>query len=85
MDVVVWGKQGEVVSQYLSKGRQALVEGRLRERKWEGQDGQQKRRMEVVADSVRFLGKRGRQQPRRGLGAVSPAPGRNNRYRTVLI
>ena len=58
MDVVVWGKQGEVVSQYLSKGRQALVEGRLRERKWEGQDGQQKRRMEVVADSVRFLGKK---------------------------
>lgn len=58
MDIVVWGKMGETVSQYLSKGRQALVEGRLRERKWEGSDGQQKRRMEVVADNVRFLGKK---------------------------
>lgn len=58
MDIVVWGKQGETVSQYLSKGRQALVEGRLRERKWEGSDGQQKKRMEVVADNVRFLGKK---------------------------
>ena len=72
MDVVVWGKQGEVVSQYLSKGRQALVEGRLRERKWEGQDGQQKRRMEVVADSVRFLGKR--DDSSRGAGSEQSAP-----------
>lgn len=58
MDVVVFGKQGENVSQYLSKGRPALVEGRLVERKWEGKDGQQKKRMEVIADTVRFLGGR---------------------------
>ena len=72
MDIVVWGKQGEVVSQYLSKGRQALVEGRLRERKWEGQDGQQKRRMEIVADSVRFLGKK--DDSSRGGGSEQSAP-----------
>lgn len=55
IDVVVWGKQAETVSQYLSKGRQVLVEGRLQERRWE-QDGQQRRKTEVVAENVRFLG-----------------------------
>jgi len=57
IDVVVWGKQAETVSQYLSKGRQVLVEGRLQERRWE-QDGQQRRKTEVVAENVRFLGSR---------------------------
>lgn len=66
IDVVVWGKQGETCSQYLSKGRPVLVEGRLQERRWES-DGQQRSKMEVVAQTVRFLGGRrdegqGRQQ-----------------------
>jgi single-strand DNA-binding protein len=58
IDVVVWGKQGENCSQYLSKGRPVLVEGRLQERKWES-DGQQRSKFEVVAQNVRFLGKKG--------------------------
>jgi single-strand DNA-binding protein len=57
IDVVVWGKQGETVSQYLSKGRSVLVEGRLQERRWE-YEGQQKSKMEIVAQTVRFLGGR---------------------------
>ena len=58
IDVVVWGKQGESCSQYLSKGRQVLVEGRLQERSWES-DGQKRRKTEIVANTVRFLGKKG--------------------------
>lgn len=57
IDVVVWGKQGESCNQYLAKGRSVLVEGRLQERKWES-DGQQKSKMEIVAQQVRFLGKK---------------------------
>lgn len=55
IDVVVWGKQAETSSQYLSKGRGVLVEGRLQERKWES-DGQKRSKMEIVAQNVRFLG-----------------------------
>ena len=58
ISVTVWGKQGESCSQYLSKGRQVLVEGRLQERSWE-QDGQKKYKMEIVANTVKFLGKKG--------------------------
>ena len=57
IDVVIWGKQGETVSQHLSKGRSVLVEGRLQERRWES-EGQQRSKFEVVASGVRFLGKK---------------------------
>ncbi|MBI4824006.1 MAG: single-stranded DNA-binding protein [Nitrospirae bacterium] len=57
IDVVVFGKQAESVSQYLSKGSSVLVEGRLQERRWES-EGQQKSKFEVVAQTVRFLSKR---------------------------
>jgi single-strand DNA-binding protein len=57
INVVVWGKQGETVAQYLSKGKSVLVDGRLQEHRWEA-DGQQKSRFEVVAQTVRFLGRR---------------------------
>ncbi|MDA8169263.1 MAG: single-stranded DNA-binding protein [Nitrospiraceae bacterium] len=61
IDVVVFGKQAEPCSQYLSKGKAALVEGRLRERRWE-YEGQQKYKMEVLAQSVQFLGGGGKRQ-----------------------
>jgi len=57
IDTVVFGKQAENCSQYLSKGSQVLVEGRLQERRWES-DGQQKSRFEVIAQNVRFMSKR---------------------------
>jgi single-strand DNA-binding protein len=55
--VSVWGKQAEQVNQFLSKGRQVYVEGRLHARSWEGQDGQMRTSLEVTADRVLFLGK----------------------------
>ncbi|HET8722711.1 MAG TPA: single-stranded DNA-binding protein [Anaeromyxobacteraceae bacterium] len=56
-DVEVWGKQAEQVGEYLAKGRQVYVEGRLKTDKWQDkQSGQERSRVKIVADSVRFLG-----------------------------
>ncbi len=55
IDVVAWAALGERVAQYLSKGRPALVSGRLQSRAWE-QDGQKRSKVEVVANDVTFLG-----------------------------
>lgn len=58
VDVVAWGPLGERVAQYVTKGRQVLVSGRLQSRSWE-QDGQKRSKLEVVALDVTFLGGRG--------------------------
>ncbi len=55
--VVAWRKLAEQCNQFLTKGRQVYVEGRLRTRNWEGQDGQKRVSVEVVANKVLFLGK----------------------------
>jgi single-strand DNA-binding protein len=58
-DVTVWGAQGENCATYLQKGRPVAVDGRLEWREWEAQDGSGKRSaVEIVADSVQFLGSR---------------------------
>ncbi|MFZ9595635.1 MAG: single-stranded DNA-binding protein [Bdellovibrionia bacterium] len=54
--VVVWGKTAENCSQFLSKGRQVYVEGRLQTRQWQDKDNQTKYTTEVVAQTVQFLG-----------------------------
>ena len=53
-NVVVFGRQAETVSQYLRKGSSALIEGRIQNRSWDGQDGEKKYRTEIVADRVQF-------------------------------
>ena len=55
IDIVAWGPLGERVAQYLTKGRPALVSGRLQSRSWE-QDGVKRSKVEVVANDVTFLG-----------------------------
>jgi len=56
-DVEVWGKQAEQCREYLFKGRQVYVEGRLKTDKWQDkQSGQDRYKVKVVADTVRFLG-----------------------------
>ena len=55
--VVAWNQLAEQCNQYLAKGRRAYVEGRLRSRSWDGQDGQKRYRNEIVADRVSFLDK----------------------------
>ena len=61
VDITVWGKQGENCAEYLSKGRPAFVEGRLQYSTWES-DGQKRSKLEVVANTVQFLGSRGDSQ-----------------------
>ena len=58
-DVTVWGNQGENCAQYLAKGRQVAIDGRLEWREWEAQDGSKRQAVEIIADSVQFLGGRG--------------------------
>jgi single-strand DNA-binding protein len=57
-DITVWGQQGENCAQYLSKGRPVAIDGRLEWREWEAQDGSKRQAVEVVAESVQFLGGR---------------------------
>jgi single-strand DNA-binding protein len=57
--VTVWGQQGENCAQYLAKGRPVAIDGRLDWREWETQDGAKREAVEIVADSVQFLGSRG--------------------------
>jgi single-strand DNA-binding protein len=58
IDVVAWAQLAERVSQYLTKGRRCLVQGRLQSRSWE-QDGQKRSKVEVLANDVTFLDGRG--------------------------
>jgi len=54
-DVVAWGKLGELVSNYLAKGRKVLVVGRLQTRNWDAQDGTKRQRTEIVATDINFV------------------------------
>jgi single-strand DNA-binding protein len=69
-NIVVWGRQGETVKEYLRKGRSAYVEGRIQTRSYEDRDGNKKWITEIVASRVQFLGGRGEG----GSGASQAAP-----------
>ena len=53
--IVVWGKQAEMCSNYLSKGRLIMAEGKLQTRQWEDQNGQKRYTTEIVAFNIQFL------------------------------
>jgi single-strand DNA-binding protein len=57
-DVTVWGAQGENCAQYLAKGRPVAVDGRLEWREWEDKEGHKRQAVDIIADSVQFLGSR---------------------------
>ena len=57
--VSVFGNQAESCAQYLAKGRPVAVDGRLDWREWQAQDGSKRQSVEIIADSVQFLGSRG--------------------------
>ena len=67
IDVVVFGKQAESCGEYLSKGQPVLIEGRLRYRTWESQEGQKRSKHEVTASRVQFMPKAGRASGGSGL------------------
>ncbi|HEY1316076.1 MAG TPA: single-stranded DNA-binding protein [Gaiella sp.] len=70
-DITVWGNQGERCAQYLSKGRPVAVDGRLEWREWETPEGNKRQAVDVVADTVQFLG--GRADGEGGGGGYIPA------------
>lgn len=61
-NVVVFGRQAELVKQYLSKGNGVFVEGRIQTRSWDAQDGSKRYRTEIVADRIQFGPKGGASQ-----------------------
>lgn len=63
VDIVVWGRQAETATQYLSKGSSLLVEGRLNQDRWEDKEtGKPRTKLNVVADRIQFLDSRGGNQ-----------------------
>jgi single-strand DNA-binding protein len=57
-DVTVWGAQGDNCAKFLSKGRPVAIDGRLRWREWTNNEGQKRQAVDIIADSVQFLGGR---------------------------
>jgi len=75
-DVTMWGRTAEVAAEYLSKGSNVLVEGRLRQEKWE-QDGQKRSKVKVICDKMQMLGSKGGGQGGSSSGgnhSSAPAP-----------
>ncbi|MBI3306514.1 MAG: single-stranded DNA-binding protein [Candidatus Omnitrophica bacterium] len=73
--VVVWGRTAENCNEYLKKGSQVCVEGRLQSRSWDAQDGTKRSTTEVIAQNVQFLGRPG---GARGAESVEPAAESND-------
>jgi single-strand DNA-binding protein len=57
-NITVWGAQGENAARFLAKGRPVAIDGRLEWREWEAQDGTKRQSVDIIADSVQFLGSR---------------------------
>ena len=72
-DVTVWGAQGENCANYLSKGRPVAVEGRLDWREWEDKEGNKRQTVEIIANTVQFLGSRDGSGGGNGNGGFSPS------------
>lgn len=75
-NIVMWGKLAEITGQYLSKGRQVYLEGRLETRDWTGQDGVKRYRTEIVADNMIMLG--GNAGSSSSFGHDTPMPSDNS-------
>ena len=70
--VVAWARLAETCAEYLTKGRQVYVEGRMQTRSWDGDDGVKRYRTELVAQEVKFLGGGGH---REGVGVAAGVAG----------
>jgi single-strand DNA-binding protein len=71
-DVTVWGAQGENCANYLTKGRPVAVDGRLEWREWQDQQGNKRQSIDIIADSVQFLGSREGGGDNGGSGRFTP-------------
>lgn len=73
IDIVAWRQTAEFVSRYLTKGRMAVVEGRLQMRDWTDKDGKKRRNAEVLADHIYFGDSKRDTEPVGGYYAPPPA------------
>lgn len=73
--VSVFGTQCERCAQYLAKGRQVAIDGRLHWRSWEAKDGSKREAVEVVADTVQFIGAREGDSQREATASSAKTPG----------
>ena len=72
-NVVLWRKLGEIANQYLKKGNQVYIEGRLQTRTWDGKDGQKRNRTEIIADNMIMLGSKNSSSAGSGSSAGYPS------------
>ena len=72
-NVVVWRNQADVVEKYVKKGTQLYVEGRIRTRSWDDQNGNKRYTTDIVADTLQLLGRRPENNAQQG-GYQQPAP-----------
>lgn len=75
-NIVAWGKLGETVSQYLTKGRQVYVEGRIQNRTWEDREGKKRTSTDIVANDIVMLGGRGEGSTEAPARAAAPSAAR---------
>lgn len=61
--IVAWGRLGEICGEYLSKGKQVYIEGRIRTNEWEDQEGNKRQTKEIVATTMQMLGSRAQAEP----------------------
>ena len=73
-NVVLWGRQAEIASQFLIKGSLVLIEGRLQTRNWEDKQGQKRRTTEVIAERMQLGPRPGGSRPDQGQDQKSSAP-----------
>jgi single-strand DNA-binding protein len=80
--IVAWRRLGEICGEYLSKGRQVYIEGRIQTREWEDKDGIKRYTTEIVADKMQMLGPRGDYEGSRGAagGGYGPSGGSGGNY-----
>ena len=85
IDVVAWRNTAEFVSKYFTKGRMAVVEGRLQIRDWTDKDGQKRRSAEVIADNVYFGDSKseGGSRPNSTTSYAAPATGNNSDFAEI--
>jgi single-strand DNA-binding protein len=62
--IVAWGRLGEICGEYLSKGKQVYIEGRIQTNEWEDQEGNKRQTKEIVALTMQMLGTRASSEPR---------------------
>jgi single-strand DNA-binding protein len=72
VEVNMFGRRAEVISEYFSKGNPIFVEGRLQYRQWESKDGQKRNALRVIAENFEFVGSTKKRSPEGGIEPTAP-------------